>query len=336
MLILACGFLVADVSVSGLERLAEPGELVYVKGGISLHVGGHPANVSINLVKLGIPGSEICVVGNVGNDIFGHFVENTLSATGIRSQLKRSSAGTTKDVIILVKGQDRRYHVDLGASWEMEPEDVKSAIEEHRPLVFYLACGMVGKVDDYVDEILRMAKSNGSFTFLDVVRPYGKSWDFVIPALRWADAFHCNDQEILQITGDKDLEAASERVIGRGAKMLLLTKGEGGAVARTRQFEVEQPAFEVEVVDPTGAGDAFCAGAIASLITQYKETLREIDLTTVSQHTISEALLMGQAVSAVKCTGVGTTTAVSRDRALKLLKEQGGRVRSLQRVKMFV
>jgi hypothetical protein len=45
---------------------------------------------------------------------------------------------------------------------------------------------------------------------------------------------------------------------------------------------------------------------------------------------------MGQAVSAVKCTGIGTTSAVSRDRALKLLKEQGGKVRALQRVKMLI
>jgi sugar/nucleoside kinase (ribokinase family) len=333
LLVLACGFLVADISVSGLDKLAEPGELVYVKDGISLHVGGHPANLSINLVKLGISGSEICVVGNVGNDVFGHFIENSLSSAGIRSQLRRSSAGTTKDVIILVRGQDRRYHVDLGASWETDPEDVKTAIKEHQPLVFYIASGMVGKVDDTLGEILKLAKSEGSFTFLDVVTPYGKGWDFVIPALRWADAFHCNDQEILQITRRNDVEAASEEVMNYGAKILLLTMGNRGAVARTRQFELAQPAFEVEVVDPTGAGDAFCAGVVASLMTQYREALRELDPSTLNQRAVSEALLLGQAVSAVKCTGIGTTSAVSRDKVLRLLKDQGEKVRSSQLVR---
>lgn len=327
--------MVADISVSGLDRIADPGELVYVKGGISLHVGGHPANLSIDLVKLGISGGEICVVGNVGNDIFGHFIENNLSAAGVRSQLKRSSTSTTKDVIILVKGQDRRYHVDLGASWETDPDDVKSAIEEHQPLIFYLASGIVGRVDDSVEEILKLAKSRRSFTFLDVVKPYGKGWDFVLPALKWADVFHCNDQELLQITGDNDLGKASERIIDQGAKMLLMTMGREGATAKTRQIEVVQPAFEVEVIDPSGAGDAFCAGVITYLITQYREALRELDPLAFNQHTLSEALLLGQAVAAVKCTGVGTTAAVSKERALRLLEEQRRRVRSLQQVRTF-
>jgi hypothetical protein len=68
-------------------------------------------------------------------------------------------------------------------------------------------------------------------------------------------------------------------------------------------------------------------------MTQYREALRELDPSTLNQRAVSEALLLGQAVSAVKCTGIGTTSAVSRDKVLRLLKDQGEKVRSSQLVR---
>lgn len=72
--VLACGFLVADVVVAGLERIAEPGEIVYAPRGVILAVGGHPANVAVDLVKLGADPSSVGVCGAVGGDILEEFL----------------------------------------------------------------------------------------------------------------------------------------------------------------------------------------------------------------------------------------------------------------------
>lgn len=334
MLVTTCGFLVADMVAAGMEKVADPGELVYVPGEIKLHIGGHPANVGVDLVKLGVPGEEVTVIGAIGDDLFGDFIEKTLKGYGLRTKLQRvKGVGTTKDMILVVRGEDRRYHVDEGASLKLEPEFVISSIDEEPPLLFYAATGIVGKFDDEIDAVMRRAKEKGCFTFLDIVKPWGKDWGFVLPALRFADVFHCNDMEARNVTGEGDLEGAAKKLIESGVKLLLVTMGERGAAAVTRSYLVSQPPFRIEAIDPTGAGDAFCAGAIKWLIDEFGEGLGSIDPGDLRPDRLMDLLAFCQAVGATACMGIGTTSGVSIHGAEKLLGEQGSRVKGESQVK---
>jgi len=331
--ITTCGFLVADIVAAGMEKVADPGELVYVPGEIELHIGGHPANVGVDLVKLGVPGEEVTVIGAIGEDIFGEFIERTLKGYGLKTRLQRiSDVGTTKDLILVVRGEDRRFHVDEGASLRLKPEFVIRSIEEEPPLLFYAATGIVGRFDDEIEEVVRKAKELGCFTFVDIVRPWGKDWDFVIPALKFADIFHCNDLEARSITGKEDLDKAMVALLDAGVKLLLITMGERGAMARTGRFLVRQPTFEIEVIDPTGAGDAFCAGVIRWLLSKFGEGLKSLDPGELSAEELTDLLMFGQAVGTAACTGVGTTSGVSREAAQALIESQGSRIKGETKV----
>ncbi|RKY03440.1 hypothetical protein DRP77_06100 [Candidatus Poribacteria bacterium] len=334
MLVTTCGFLVADIVAAGMDKVAEPGELVYVPGEIKLHIGGHPANVGVDLAKLGVPGDEVTVIGAIGDDLFGDFIENTLKSYGLRTKLQRiKGVGTTKDMILVAKGEDRRYHVDEGASLKLEPEFVISSIEEEPPLLFYAATGIVGRFDDEIERVMAAAKGKGCFTFLDIVKPWGKDWDFVLPALKFADVFHCNDMEARSVTGEGELEGAARKLIESGVKLLLVTMGERGAMAVTRSFLVSQPPFRIEPIDPTGAGDAFCAGAIKWLLDEFGDGLRSIDPGDLRPNRLIDLLAFCQAVGATACMGVGTTSGVSIDGARRLIEEQGSRVKEGSEVK---
>jgi fructokinase len=83
---------------------------------------------------------------------------------------------------------------------------------------------------------------------------------------------------------------------------------------------VEQPAFKVEVVDPTGAGDAFCAGVIWRLL---ELGLSASELSEAGGEELAELLLYGQAAGASACTAPGTTEGVSRDKVEELVEGQG-------------
>ena len=328
MLVTTCGFLVADIVAAGMEKVADPGELVYVPGEIELHIGGHPANVGVDLTKLGVPGEEVTVIGAIGEDIFGDFIERTLEGYGLKTRLQRiKEVGTTKDLILVAKGEDRRFHVDEGASLRLDPEFVIRSIEEETPLLFYAATGIVGRFDDEIERVVRKAKELGCFTFVDIVRPWGKDWDFVLPALKFADVFHCNDLEAKSITGEEDLEAAMAALLRAGVKLLLITMGKQGAMARTERLLLRQPIFEAEVIDPTGAGDAFCAGAIKWLLDRFGRDLKSLDPGALSAEELTDLLMFGQAVGTTACMGVGTTAGVSAEGARRLIEEQGERVR---------
>lgn len=326
MLVTTCGIIALDIFAADLPAVANPGQLLYVPRGIYISVGGHPANVSINLTKLGFPSEKVSLSAAVGHDPAADFVIRTLKKHGIKVHLQKvKDAGTAKDMILVVKGEDRRFHVEVGANLHLNPELVMKTFGREHPLLSYVGgVGMLGDFDEALGKTLECAKKLECITFVDVVTPYQKSWDFLLPAFGNIDLFHCNIEEAKSITGKSNLREATESLINAGVKMAFVTMGEGGGYARSREFEFTFPSFKVRVVDPSGAGDAFCAGAILKIIEKYGASSFEVrDLNFLSVKDWTEILSFGAATGAVCCTAEGTTTAVNRENVEKLLEEQG-------------
>jgi sugar/nucleoside kinase (ribokinase family) len=110
-----------------------------------------------------------------------------------------------------------------------------------------------------------------------------------------------------------------------GAKIAIVSMGDKGLIARTGEALFDMPAFKVPVVDPTGAGDALCAGVIIGLL--QKMNFRRCNIVDLSINDIVDALLIGEAAGAACVTAVGTTTAVTEDNVKKILREQGEQLR---------
>jgi len=321
MLVTCAGILVADIFAANLPRISNPGQLTFAPNGIEMHSGGHSANVSINLRKTGL--SEVSSVGAIGEDIFGQFIESVLKSHGVITHLQRTrEIGTSKDLVLIVKGEDRRYHVDVGANWYLSPDHVLSVLIEEKPIVFYVgATGMLGEFDERLANILRKAKGFGSLTFVDPVLPYGRRWDFLFRALEWIDIFHCNDAEASSMTGEKEPRKAAQALVKEGVKFVIISMGERGLIARTAQVTFQMPALKVPVIDPSGAGDAFCSGVIYKLVQKMRYEPR--DISNLSTDDLTNILLEGAATGASCVTAVGTTTAVTRENVDFLLRQQG-------------
>jgi len=323
MLVTCAGILVADLFATDLPKIAEPGEVMYVPREIEIHVGGHSANVSIGLRQLGLSEGEVSSVGAVGDDVFADFIERVLKKHGVVAHLQRvREAGTSKDLVLVVKGQDRRYHVYVGANWHLSPNHVRSVLSEEKPLVFYVgATGMMGKFDTRLSHILQCAKNFGCLTFVDPIVPLDRGWDFLSRASKWIDILHCNDVEASSITGERDSEKSAEALTEKGIKFVIVTMGERGLIAKTGDIAVRMPAFKVPVIDPSGAGDAFCAGLINKLVKVIHKEPEEASKLSVKN--LKKVLLEGAASGAACVTAVGTTTAVTRKNVNRLLKQQG-------------
>ncbi|MFX0133143.1 MAG: carbohydrate kinase family protein [Candidatus Hodarchaeota archaeon] len=229
-MILISGILVADIIVHNLEKIAEPGELIYCES--DLHIGGHAANVSINLIKLGLSKDEIILIGPIGNDIFGEFIENTLNSYITNINLKKMDGKTSKDIIIILKNEDRRYHTEPGSNLFLDVNFVRKFINHEDPFIFYIGgVGLLGKFDNKLEEVCAEAKKSGWITFLDIVAPYKKGWDFIIPALQYTDIFHCNDYELKNILKISDLDGAIKKISEHGVKLPIITLGAKGVKA---------------------------------------------------------------------------------------------------------
>ena len=310
------------------ERLANPSDIVYVgRGNIKVSIGGHPLNISIDLVKLGIDGSKVKVVASVGNDLCGGYIINTLKSYGIDTRWVHVAEDqeTGKDMIIVIDGEDRRFHVDLGANLQLSAEHVIRALSEIKPSLFHVAVGLLKATDEALRDVLKAARNEGAITFVDVgvaTRPSG-DWEFLRESIKegLVDVFHANSYEIRKVLGLTDLKEAIRLLLESGVRVVLITEGERGALLASTDFVVRQPSFKVRVVDPTGAGDAFQAGFLYYVFSggRPKDNLERLER---DPKEAAKALAYSQAVGAACVTAPGTTEAVTRDNVKKILAEQ--------------
>ncbi|MDE3168712.1 MAG: sugar kinase [Acidobacteriota bacterium] len=84
--------------------------------------------------------------------------------------------------------------------------------------------------------------------------------------LKYVDILTINDDETRQLTGEHNLLRASRHVLELGPKILIVKRGEHGALMVHPKFIFSVPAFPLEEVhDPTGAGDTFAGGFMGFL-----------------------------------------------------------------------
>ena len=122
-------------------------------------------------------------------------------------------------------------------------------------------------------------------------------------------------------TAAPTLDAAVDQFIDAGAALVLVTGGEQGARAYTRDLEVSQEAFRVETVDATGCGDAFCAGVIS-----YLEHTGIAAIADLSPAELGDLLVAAQATGAAAATAAGCTAGVHPETRDHILDTQQDKI----------
>jgi sugar/nucleoside kinase (ribokinase family) len=276
--VICAGILVADVFVPPLKRLPQVGELVVTEDFL-VQPGGCAANTAISLAKLGV---LVGVAGKVGNDLFGDAVDHELRARGVRTEMVQRSAshGTSKTVILPVIGADRRYIHTIGANADFTSSDIDASLAAQAEV---FALGGYFVLPAFNSEgsaaLLATLKQRGVRTVLDVVIPateHPPTLDDLRPVLRYVDVFTPNDVEAAMLTGETDPEKQARLFLDAGCTIAVITRGSDGALLMSASQVLEMTAAPVEVVDMSGAGDAFVAGFIMGLLAHWslEETLR--------------------------------------------------------------
>jgi len=333
MLVTCVGIIVVDIIAANLPKISEPGELTFSPKGIEVHMGGHAGNVSVNMRKLGLPKGEVSCVCPIGKDVFGDFLDDLLKSHGLITHVQRTKdAGTSKTIVLVVSGEDRRFHTDIGANWHLSTSHVLHVLEKEKPKLLYVGgVGIMGRFDEELPSVLEKAKNLGCLTFVDAVKPYRRDWSLISPSFRFMDIFHCNTDEAKGITGKDDPHEAAEVLINLGVQLAIISMGEKGLIAVNRNVTLEMPTFKVPVVDPTGAGDALCSGMIKGLVKTMGGKRRV--LSDLSADELTQILIEGEAAGASCVTMVGTTTAVTEANVKRLLEEQGPQIRKQVKIR---
>ncbi|MBV9473541.1 MAG: carbohydrate kinase family protein, partial [Solirubrobacterales bacterium] len=111
--------------------------------------------------------------------------------------------------------------------------------------------------------ILSFARDRGVVTSADILAPGEQAaaiFDWLAPALEHLDYLLPNDEQVLSLTGAGELVAGCRQLLRRGVGCVAASCGADGAVVVDDDHVERVPAFDVQVLDTTGCGDAFSAG----------------------------------------------------------------------------
>lgn len=264
------GILVEDTFCGPFAALPAAGTLLGLDD-MPVRAGGCAANVAINLAKQGL---AVDIAGCVGADSAGNFLLEVYDSHGIgRTKVRRvEGLRTSRCIILLVQGQDRRYLYVDGANRAFEVEHISH--EWLKSLkVFYLGglFGLRGFDFKKLAALLAFCRSSGVRTVVDVIVPQTvRGMDCLRPLLPLIDVFVPNEDEARAFTGLTDPGDQLREFERAGARTVIVTCGGEGAMAIRDGRVWACGAYQMEVVDPSGSGDAFTVGVIRGLLLEWE------------------------------------------------------------------
>lgn len=225
----------------------------------SSYVGGKAINQAIGAAKLG---QRVSVIGRVGNDVDSDTVYRALNITGVDSiGVKRCSGCKTGQAYIFVQRDgDSMISILSGANEALLPEDIRESDRVFENTAFCLVQTEIPM--ETVTEVCRTAKKHGAQTIL---KPVACS---VLPEdlLRNVDIIVPNETEINAICPSADdLETQASLLLAAGVGTVIVTLGADGCFLKTGQEAEYFPAVPFDMVDASGAADAFIS-ALASYL----------------------------------------------------------------------
>lgn len=264
--IICLGIMVADVVGRPLRSVPELGSLVLVDE-MSLHTGGCAISTGSALAKLGLP---VEIIGKVGTDPFGDFLINALiqRGVGIAGVKRDQEVGTSATMAMVAPEGERRFVHYIGANASLTFEDVDLEMVRQASILHIAGSLVMPGIDgEPTAKILQIAREAGVITFLDTVWDDTGRWNEMLgPCLPHIDYFVPSLPEGQAITGEKDPVAVAQALQQRGVGVVGLKMGEDGCIVLGPQGEIIRiPSFRVDVVNTTGAGDAYAAGFIAGV-----------------------------------------------------------------------
>ncbi|MEA2071480.1 MAG: carbohydrate kinase family protein [Asgard group archaeon] len=259
--IISIGAVLVDM-VSLVDDFPEKDGEVFVNK-FKMLPGGAAANVAVLASRLRL---KSAFIGKIGKDHFGEYLTEDLQAEGvfIDSMVIKSDKYATGSCYVCVNNAgDRIIYAYSGAADTLTLEELPIEEISAAKWVHLSDLRNIGAIEALLesDLDLQFSLSPGALIAQNPSRAYRlveKASLVVGSQKEITKIFRCDEEEISAVT-----QTLREN---NSAFILVITKGSKGADIFTSQGDFSIPAFDVPVVDTTGAGDAFAAGMLYGLV----------------------------------------------------------------------
>ncbi|WP_320113204.1 carbohydrate kinase [Draconibacterium orientale] len=232
--------------------------------------GGAPMNVALHLNAIGL---DVAIASRIGEDDPGNKLKDFLKSSGVTTKyIQTDEFLPTSEVLVhLDDNNNATYEICEPVAWDsilLTEELINKA--KNSGLVIY---GTLASRNPLTRKTLLKLLDNDGIKLIDVNfrKPYD-SKEVVEKLLEKTDIVKLNDDELVVFAQWYDKHKYDEKSLIKwfvshyNIKMVCVTKGENGALLYCDGKFYEHSGFKVNAVDTVGAGDAFLAGLIASLL----------------------------------------------------------------------
>ncbi len=289
------------------------------------HLGGAPCNLAVNLGRQGVRAALYTLVGN---DAFGRFVLQKLASEGVVVDSvgvhKTARTGVTFVAVSASGGRSFLFYRHPSADMMISPAEL-DAVRLSRGRLFHFGSSTLSReparaATQKALELATKQRASKLVSFDVNLRPHlWPEFREAPPLLRQmfarCDVVKLTREELLPLLGTESLEAAAAQVRKLGPTVVVITLGDSGSYLDCPAGQTYFAAEKVDIVDKTGAGDAYTAGLLSGILGQLggpgpddlRERLRGLTLAQLKR-----ACLRGNHLGARACTALGATTAVPR------------------------
>jgi len=227
---------------------------------------GAPAIFIDQAARFGQPAG---MIGCVGNDDFGQINVERLERDGVdTSAIAVDPEAATGSAFVRYREDGARdfvFNIKHSASGRLGIDDAAAHLLAGSDHLHVMGTSLFSPhvVDAVLQAITLIKTRGGTVSFDPNVRPEMLNLPGLRPALesifRQCDLFLPSGSELFLFTPSRDEHAAIAEILASGVKAVVVKKGSAGASYHDRNGAISQPAFKVEEIDPTGAGDCFGA-----------------------------------------------------------------------------
>ncbi|AEH50559.1 ribokinase [Pseudothermotoga thermarum] len=262
--------------------------------------GGKGANQAVTCKKMG---ADVYFLTCTGNDSNGQFVREKLLEVGLKEGIQIVDATNGFALIELTVDGRNRIIIYPGSYGLLTPDVLFQHTEE------LLRCGILLLQNEIPFETTyhaaKLFKENGKTVIFDPAPAHGVDKGI----FRYVDIVTPNEVEGQILTGEKEKEKIVEKLLELGCKNVLLKLGEKGCLLVGELGRFEIPAFKVQAVDTTAAGDVF-NGAFAAEFERSKDVKR--------------ALIYASAAAAISVTRMGAQSSIPTHQEVMDFLAKGG------------
>ena len=271
----------------------------------SLNVGGEAVNEAIAAAKLGLKTGILC---GLGQDAAGDMIVGTLESAGVSTERVVRRGATPVTTLFVHEDGTRKSITNEAHRQNFHPEKEPNLFTDAKALI--LGSLFRAPFDDpqIIFSVISEAKQAGEIVFADTKLPNFKALGLadLKEALPLIDYITPNEDEAEYFTGKENPEAMADVFLNFGLKNVIVKLGAKGCLLKQANGSIRLPAYPVNAVDSTGAGDNFLAGFAAEILKNEKP---------------ENALRFANACGAICTTAIGAGTAlVSREQVLEWMK----------------